>query len=259
VAGGDTSAGALRRVPAADLIAKSALGFRPVIAIDGWFMPEHGERTLAAGKGAKVPLIAGTNANEGTMFMGGLGFGNVSAYRDGIGKIYGDEAASVLAVYPVSPDGDLNQTLDRYLTDAWFLRATRGMLLGMTRAGAPTYQYHFTVRSRATPAWGAHHAAELGFVFNNPGGFGGGKAPEWNPAERRLADAMIGYWVQFAKTGDPNRDGLPVWPKFDAAAESYLELGEEIEAGNRLCASRCEQLDGVLAAARSKEQQTGGR
>ena len=86
LAGGDTSVAALRRVPAADLIAKSGLGFRPVIAIDGWFMPEHGERAFAAGKGAKVPLIAGTNANEGTMFMGGLGFGNVSAYREGIGQ-----------------------------------------------------------------------------------------------------------------------------------------------------------------------------
>jgi len=134
-----------------------------------------------------------------------------------------------------------------------------GMLLGMARAGAPTYQYHFTVRSRAVPAWGAHHAAELGFVFNNPGGFGGAKAPEWSQPEQRLADAMIGYWVQFAKTGDPNRDGLPVWPKFDAASESYLELGEQIEAGSRLCAGRCDQLDRILAAARSQEQQTGGR
>ncbi len=59
---------------------------------------------------------------------------------------------------------------------------------------------------------------------------------------------MIGYWVQFAKTGDPNRDGLPVWPKFDAGSESYLELGEKIKAGDRLCAGRCEELDRILGA-----------
>ena len=261
VAAGDSSLAALRRVPAADLIAKSGLGFRPVIAIDGWFMPEHGETTFAQGKGTKVPLIAGTNSNEGTMFMAGLGYRDAGAYRDGMSKIYGDQAAAVLALYPAPSDGDLDQTLDRYLTDSWFLRATRGMLLGMARAGAPTYQYHFTHRSRAIPAWGAHHAAELSFVFNNPGGFAppAARAPEWNETERRLADAMMGYWVQFARTGDPNRDGLPVWPKFDAGSESYLELGEDITTGSRLCAGRCEELDRILATVSTRDQQTGGR
>jgi para-nitrobenzyl esterase len=110
------------------------------------------------------------------------------------------------------------------------------------------------------PAWGAHHAAELGFVFNNPAGFGGATpAPEWTEAERHLADAMIGYWVQFAKTGDPNREGLPAWPKFDAGSESYLELGEKIGAADHLCAGRCEALDRILATLQVKEQQTGGR
>ena len=259
-AGGDTGLAALRRIPAAEIIAKSSLGYQPVIAIDGWFMPQHGERIFAEGKGIKVPLIAGSNTDEGTMFQSGLGYGSVSAYRDGLRKIYGDQAQAVLALYPASTDQELATTLNRYLTDSWFLRATRGMLLGTARAGAPTYQYHFTLRSRAVPAWGAHHAAELGFVFNNPAGFGGANpAPEWNEAERRLADAMIGYWVQFAKTGDPNRDGLPVWPKFAAGSESYLELGEKIGAADQLCAGRCEQLDRILGALQAKEQQTGGR
>jgi para-nitrobenzyl esterase len=256
--GGDTGLAALRRIPADAIISKLGVGFRPLIAIDGWFMAEHGEETFAEGRAIKVPLIAGSNADEGTMFMGGLGYGNVSAYRDGIGKIYGDQAQAVLALYPAHADGELPKTLNRYLTDSWFLRVTRGMLLGAASAGAPAYQYHFTLPSRATPAWGAHHAAELGFVFNNPRGVSG-SAPEWNEAERRLADAMIGYWVQFARTGDPNREGLPAWPKFDASSESYLELGQEIKAGSRLCATRCEELDRILAASRAKAQQTGGR
>jgi para-nitrobenzyl esterase len=256
--GGDTSLAALRKIPAAELIAKSALGYRPVIAIDGWFMPEHGEKAFGEGKGRKVPLIAGSNADEGTMFMGGLGFGKVDAYRDGLKKIYGDQASAVLALYPVASDAELDATLNRYLTDSWFLRATRGMLLGTAHAGAPTFQYHFTYPSRAMPNWGAHHAAELGFVFNNPGGIGAGKAPEWNEAERRIADAMIGYWVQFAKTGDPNRDGLPAWPKFDAGSEAYLEFGEQIKAGDHLCAGRCAELDRILGAVRAQAQQTGG-
>jgi carboxylesterase type B len=70
---------------------------------------------------------------------------------------------------------------------------------------------------------------------------------------------MMGYWVQFARTGDPNREGLPVWPKFDAGSESYLELGEDVTIGSRLCAGRCEELDRILAAVLTRDQQTGGR
>ena len=259
LAGGDTSLAALRPVPVAEIIAKSAMGYQPVIAVDGWFMPQHGEKTFAEGKATKVPLIAGSNTDEGTMFMGQLGFGTADAYLNGMKKTYGDQSAAVVALYPVPADGKLNDTLNRYLTDSWFLRATRGMLLGSAKAGAPTWQYTFTLPSRAMPAWGAHHAAELSFVFNTPVGITSGQAVEWNEAERRVADAMIGYWVQFAKSGDPNRDGLPAWPKFDATSESYLEFGETIAAGKKLCEQRCEKLDGILATVRAQEQQTGGR
>jgi para-nitrobenzyl esterase len=220
-------------------------------------MPEHGEKTFAAGAATKVPLIAGTNTDEGTMFAAMLGVGSVDAYRDRMTQVYGEQAAAALKVYPAPADGALEAALNRYLTDSWFLRATRGMLLGSARAGAPTYQYHFSLRSRTVPAWGAHHAAELSFVFNNPGGFGG--SAEWNDAERRVADAMIGYWVQFATTGDPNREGLPAWPKFDAATEPYLELGNEIKAGNQLCADRCAELDRIHAALTASTGQTGGK
>jgi para-nitrobenzyl esterase len=255
---GDTSLAALRRVPAAEIVAKSSQGYAALIAIDGWFMPEHGEQAFADGKATKVPLIAGTNTDEGTMFATMLGVGNAGAYRDYLTRIYGEQTDAALKLYPApSDDAELGDTLNRYLTESWFLRATRAMLLGHARTGAPTYQYHFSLRSRAVPNWGAHHAAELSFVFNNPGGFGG--STEWNDAERRLADAMIGYWVQFATTGDPNRDGLPAWPKFDAVTESYLELGNEIRAGNRLCADRCAELDSILAALAESTSQTGGR
>ena len=107
-----------------------------------------------------MPLIAGSNSDEGTMFMGQLGFGTPDAYENGMKKIYGDQAAAVLDLYPVA-EGAVPATVNRYLTDSWFLRATRGMLLGSAKAGAPTWQYTFTLRSRAMPAWGAHHALDL--------------------------------------------------------------------------------------------------
>lgn len=57
---------------------------------------------------------------------------------------------------------------------------------------------------------GASQAAEMAYVFGNLNGWGGGSRPE----DKVLSELMMAYWVNFAKSGDPNGDGLPEWPAF---------------------------------------------
>ena len=59
---------------------------------------------------------------------------------------------------------------------------------------------------------GAFHAAEVPYLFNDEK-FEAASTPE----QRRLSDLMIGYWTNFAHTGDPNSDALPHWSRFDRA------------------------------------------
>jgi para-nitrobenzyl esterase len=59
---------------------------------------------------------------------------------------------------------------------------------------------------------------------------------------------MVACWVQFAKTGDPNVPGLPPWPRFEPAGQKYLDLGDQVRAGEKL---RGEVLDRLEALRRS--------
>ena len=63
-------------------------------------------------------------------------------------------------------------------------------------------------------------------------------------ADRELAETISGYWVNFAKTGDPNEDGLPKWPAYDTEAGAYLELGDSVRAGTHLRRAACDFFDG---------------
>ena len=111
----------------------------------------------------------------------------------------------------------------------------------MTAAGKPAFLYQFTrVPPGPNPAWGAYHAAEIQYAFNNVG-----SRPWVTDVDRRLADQMSSYWVNFATTGDPNGKGLPKWTPYDVASEPYLELGNPVEAKNHLLKAQLDFLESL--------------
>jgi para-nitrobenzyl esterase len=76
--------------------------------------------------------------------------------------------------------------------------------------------------------------------------FGSPKLPR-DEAGSALAEAMRRYWVQFARTGDPNTPGLPKWPRYDSATGPYLELGPQIRPAVGLREDAFQLLNRVYA------------
>lgn len=233
--GGDTkqTAKALRSLDAGTIItgtpqAGQSGAYEPHVTYRTDFMPSSSEDRYAAGKQNDIPLIAGTNRNEGTMFMAFQPMTDRAEFLETLKPVYGDQAKEVAKLYPSSNPDELKVQQDRFITDTWFLRGTRRMLLGMDKVSSPAFQYFFTRVNPENPAWGAHHAAELGYVFNTLQG------ENYDETDDRLAELMIDYWVQFARTGDPNGGGRPAWPEFDGDKQAYLELGDEVKTGAAL-------------------------
>lgn len=231
---------ALRQIPAEDLVGDGKIDLPMHVTVDGDFLPSSVESIFAHGEQLDVPLIVGTNADEGTMFITMEGYDTKLDFEKGLKDLYGDGAAGMLNLYPVTKETGVRGAVNQWLTDTWFLRAARVFLDSASKKTSPAYQYHFT---RAVPgnALGAHHGAELRYVFNTLGGqssFGGSTAIE----DLALAESIIAYWTQFAKTGNPNLKGLEHWPQY-GKTRSYLELGESITSGRALGAHRLDQLE----------------
>ena len=234
---------ALRAVDMQTMNTAQQAGYDIHVTIDGDFMPAHVLATFAAGKQMDVPVMAGTNTDEGTMFLPALPFNTVPAYEAAMKASMGEHAATVLELYPATDAASLAQAKNQFITDTWFVWGTRNMLAGMANVPSPAWAYHFSRRSLANPMMGAAHAAEIAYAFNNLTG----PAAD-NGTDQALADAMIRYWVQFAATGDPDVDGLPAWPAFEPESDRHLELGDEIAAGSGYRAGPIDKLNAIWAA-----------
>ena len=74
------------------------------------------------------------------------------------------------------------------------------------------------------PEFGAHHTQDVPYAFNNVDRVN----RQSEPADFEVADQMSSYWTNFAKTGNPNGEGLAEWPEFRAEAASIMHLAEEM-------------------------------
>jgi carboxylesterase type B len=223
-----TAVACLRNKPAATLLDAST-GFSPTLTSGTAALPKPPAAAVAAGDFARVPIVTGSNRDEGRTFaQGDIGWTR-SQYVDFVTSVYGANAASVLAHYPWPANAD--KFTPAYLAGAIFtdsgLAAGIGgcsqLRLDQTLAQyVPTYAYEFDARQGPglVPipgyVWGAGHAAELAYLFPS---FNNGTpiAPTFNAGERQLSRNMINYWGSFVFRGDPNFQGQAGWPQYNVS------------------------------------------
>jgi para-nitrobenzyl esterase len=224
-----------------------ALRFGPVV--DGWVLPEPPFVALAAGHRPVVPLMAGANANEGTVFLARIGEMTVERFREEARQEYGAAADRYLELYPVESAEDLPGAVDQAQTDSRFVAPARLLARLTSEAGGNAYLYHFTRVRPGREQLGAYHGSEIPFVFDV---FSDDRPKDEEDA--KVADAMSSFWAQFAATGDPNRTGLPEWPAYDAESDIHMEFGDRIGTGTGLRRDACDFFEEFFLASQAVPQ-----
>ncbi len=229
-------------------------GYRFNMIIDGELIPDDVRIIFSRGEQHDVPLLVGTNANEGGIFMLNSNVATIEGYRTVLNRQYGPFADQVFALYPVSDALQIRKALGDSLGDLGFIAGARTFARLMGNVPSRAYLYHFTMSSPGPigAMLGAFHGSEIAYVFGN---LDQGRI---SPDQKHLAlsEAMSAYWVQFAKTGDPNRDGLVSWPSYEAETDRHLEFGQSIKVGSGLRKEACDLAD-QIAASRNKPDRPG--
>ncbi len=234
VPGGDSVASGLGCTTAACLRGLSntaVVGVQPgtlYAFVDGTLLTQTPAQAFASGNFNRVPVMAGTNHDEWALFVAdqydlqGNPILTEPEYDAATIALWGPVLGPIVEfVYPYVPPG--GQVLTASGTDGIFACSARNgdaLLSNFTN----TYVYEFNDENappQPSPAsfpLGAFHSAELQYLFDIGFFF------ELTPAQQQLSQAMVGYWTNFAVSGNPNGGSLPTWSLYNPTSDIFQSL-----------------------------------
>ena len=196
--------------------------------LDGKLITETAEAAYKAGRAPHVPVILGSNSADTA------GPRVRATSKEQFFARFGQWTTQAKAAY--DPDGttDLATLVSRANNDFGQAEAARFAATAFAAHGSPIFLYRFSyVQSamRERMRAGTPHGGEIAFVFGTLGS--GGFGPPIPPTAQDLEMSRIaqGYWVNFARTGDPNGAGLPAWPRYQPGKDLIFEFHPDGTAG----------------------------
>jgi len=237
---GCSTAACLRAIPASTLVSVGPSTLSPFV--DGTLLTQQISAAFASGEFNQVPVISGGNHDEWRAQVAAEydlarvpnPILNSTEYDTAVTALWDGLAPLVLFYYPFTNYTFGGEALGASGTDGVFACPERNSVQLLSKH-VPTYAYEFNDENappaRSDPAFGglltfplgAYHTAELQYLFGSANFFGLPVAP-LSPEQVQLSDAMVTYWTQFAKTGNPNSVPEPLWNPYSTSSDEFQSL-----------------------------------
>ncbi len=247
---GALSMAELRKIAADKLPAGRGMGAAWPI-IDGWVIPDDQYKLYVAGKYNDTPILAGYNSDEGASFRPPK---TPEEYVTAVKTRYGQFADDLIKAYPVGTN-TVPKTARDLTRDAAFGWHTWTWARLQSQSGKSKVFYYYFDQHPDYPedspkaGYGTPHGADVAYVFEHLDP----KNPQTTKTDLEISKAMAAYWVNFAKRGDPNGEGLPEWPAFSDSNPQVMHFNKNPHPGPVPSAEALTSLDAYFTWRRTPE------
>jgi para-nitrobenzyl esterase len=240
----------LRKLEADKLPSGRGIGMSWPI-IDGWVIPDDQYKLYAAGKYNETPILVGYNSDEGASFSPPK---TPEDYITGVKTRYGKFAEDLIKAYPAG-SGSVPKTARDLARDAAFGWHTWIWARLQSQTGKSKVFYYYFDQHPEYPedspraGYGSPHGMEVPYVFKNLNT----SNPQITKTDLEISEAMATYWTNFARSGNPNGNGLPEWPAFSDANPVVMYFGPTPHTGPVPSAESLKVLDAYFAWRRTAD------
>jgi para-nitrobenzyl esterase len=237
----------LRKLAPDQLPAGRGLGMSWPI-IDGYVIPDDQYKLYEAGKFNDTAILVGYNSDEGRSFSPPA---TPEAYITSTKSRYGQFADALLKAYPAGSNSVPKTARDLARDSAFGWHTWIWARLQSKVGKGKAYYYYFDRHQDYAPGsaqadWGTPHGADVPYVFMR-------LSASSSKTDLDISEAMANYWVNFAKFGDPNGEGLPKWPAFSDANPQVMYFDTTPHTGPVPSADALKVLDSYFAWRRTPE------
>jgi len=210
----------LRKVPAEKIAnTKTEYGILNAMTNDGYGLKKSPYETYMAGENNEKSLLMGYNDRDGDLFMVGGGKVTADNYDEKLKELYPIDYKKLVDLYPAKNDEDAKENLAKIYTAGTFGYGHE-VWSNLASKRVPVYRYLFTKSNKTV---GSNHTGELYYAYGSMD-----QAPYlFDESDRELGRIMMGYWINFAKTGNPNGKGLVRWDEYDGTR--VMEFGRNVK------------------------------
>ena len=217
---GVSSVEEMRALDAKTLV--GAAGQYNSMTVDGYAITKQPYLTYEAGENNEEALINGFNAHEADVFTILGTKVTEENYEEILRSYFGDSTEKIMELYPATAGDGAKSQYNAVMSASWFAYSHYTWSRYLAAQNKPVYEYYFTKENKGLST---NHAGELPYFY----GCLETQPQNYTDSDYALSETITDYIANFAKTGDPNGEGLPTWPTYEEMPNRVLELGETVE------------------------------